>query len=636
MSRAIDIVRRVAPHALSNYIAAFEQGDALLQAHGITTPRRLAHFLAQVMHESGGLTIEWENLNYTTAERLMEIFGQGRHSAAVAWSEVGGLLRNPPALAERVYGLGNPKKARVLGNTQPGDGYRYRGGGILQTTGRENYRRMGEKCGVDFEGHPELVVSAEHALKSALAEWSEGNLNLQAERDDIETITRKINGGLNGLADRRAWLAKLKPLIASVEFVASPPPPPNPPPQAGEGGERSETGGDGMPPWLARATALLGLYEYSGSADNPLILEMARVCGGAIARDYKHDDIPWCALAVNYILIASGFPGDDSLWALDFQKYGAKLPGPAVGAIATKKRYSGGKLVGGHVFFVVGRTKDGAIVGRGGNQSDMICDAEFDPEVITGYNWPVGYPRPTAFGMPALPIVTPEPKVRRKLAALPPPQSAPSIVPGQVPAGLETPTGAPADAASRPSRGDPDIYHVQELLRSMGERIALDGELGPETEAAVRRFERENWLPQTGGAETWAAFDRIDAELKISPNLRGKPLIYRAQRILRLEGENLDGILGPKTRVAVMKFQAKVGLPVDGRPGPTTQAALDRRDIAASEPVTVAAQATSSPAKAKPPPEPVATSDGGQSAAYRPALERVFSWLIGRLIGRKG
>jgi len=612
MSRAIDIVRRVAPRALPNYLAAFEQGDTLLQAHGITTPLRLAHFLAQVLHESLALTIERENLNYTTAERLMKIFGQGNHSAAVKWSEVGGLLRNPPALAERVYGLGNPGKARELGNMQPGDGYRYRGGGILQTTGRENYRRMGEKCGVDFEGHPELVVSAEHALKPALAEWSEGNLNLQAERDDIETIKRKINGGLNGLADRRAWLAKLKPLIASVEFVASP------------------------PPWLERMTALLGLYEFSGSDDNPLILEMARICGGAIARDYKHDSIAWCALAANYALVGSGFPGNDSLWALDFQKYGVKLPGPVVGAIATKKRYSGGNLVGGHVFFVIGKTETGAIVGRGGNQSDMICDDIFDAEVITGYNWPATYPRPTAFGMPTLPVVTPEPKVKRKLAALPPssaPQSAPPIVSGQVP---PAPSSAPAGPAEPPSRGDPNVWRVQGALGFTGDD--RDGEFGPKTEAAVRRLQAAHWIAVTGAIDdddTWAAIERIEKEKRISPNLRGDPLTWRAQRILGFTGTDLDGEDGPKTRAAVRRFQIEMGLPADGLPGSRTHDALDRRDRAAAA-AEVQPKPSAIAPKATPPPKPAAQADGGQSAASKPAFERVFSWLGRALFGRKG
>jgi putative chitinase len=222
MSRAIGIVRTVAPKACDNYALAFERGDSLLKSHGITTPLRLAHFLAQVLHETGGLSIKWESGSYT--ERgLLEIFGVGHHSAGVTPSEAAELAHQPmprreELIFERVYGLGNPKKARELGNTNPGDGFRYRGGGILQTTGRGNYQRLGQKCGVDFEAHPKLVVSAEHALKPALIEWSEGNLNAAADRDDIEAITRKINGGLNGLDSRREWLAKLRPLIKSVEF----------------------------------------------------------------------------------------------------------------------------------------------------------------------------------------------------------------------------------------------------------------------------------------------------------------------------------------------------------------------------------------------------------------------------------
>lgn len=137
----------------------------------------------------------------------------------------------------------------------------------------------------------------------------------------------------------------------------------------------------GGPSWLARAVALRGLYEHRGGADNPVILEMARVCGGEIAQSYVHDAIPWCALFVNYCLIASGRAGNDSLWALNFSHYGTRLPGPAVGAIATKRRSGGG----GHVFFVLGRDAQGRIVGIGGNQSDMVCDDEFDPNVMVAY-----------------------------------------------------------------------------------------------------------------------------------------------------------------------------------------------------------------------------------------------------------
>lgn len=226
--RPADIVRKVCPKARPSYVAAFESGDALFKQNGITAPLRLAHFLAQCLHETCGLTIEWESGNYS-AERLVEIFGVGHHSAAVTYSEAQSLAHNGPAIFDRVYGLGNPTKARELGNTQPGDGYRYRGGGIMQTTGRANYRRMGQKCGVDFEAHPEYVLTAQHALKPALAEWTEGNLNAAADWDDIRAITKRINGGYNGLADREAWFAKIRPIINSVELNTAPAPLPAPP-----------------------------------------------------------------------------------------------------------------------------------------------------------------------------------------------------------------------------------------------------------------------------------------------------------------------------------------------------------------------------------------------------------------------
>jgi uncharacterized protein (TIGR02594 family) len=166
------------------------------------------------------------------------------------------------------------------------------------------------------------------------------------------------------------------------------------------------TTADSDPPWLKRMTNMLGLYEVPGEADNPEIIKMAQACGGTIKREYKHDSIPWCALAVNYSFIAEGFPGTDSLLALDFRKYGLRLAGPARGAIATKKRQGGG-----HVFLVVGRTKDGEIIGRGGNQSDMVCDALFDPEELQ-YNWPPNYPLPE-IGIQKLPVLIPSTHTKR-------------------------------------------------------------------------------------------------------------------------------------------------------------------------------------------------------------------------------
>jgi putative chitinase len=211
----LDAVKRIAPHARDNYLDAIRDGAALFERHGVTTPLRMAHFLAQAMQETGAFTVLRENMNFS-APRMVEIFGVGKHSARVTKAEAATLEHHPEAIAERVYGLGNPKKAAELGNTMPGDGFLYRGNGVLQTTGRGNHRRVGLACGVDFEGNPNLVTAPEHALKPALQEWSEGKLNGFADKNDIRTITLRINGGLNGFEERKAFLKKLLPLLKTV------------------------------------------------------------------------------------------------------------------------------------------------------------------------------------------------------------------------------------------------------------------------------------------------------------------------------------------------------------------------------------------------------------------------------------
>lgn len=224
--RAIDVVRRLAPRARPAYVSAFETGDKVLSDYGVTTPLRLAHFLAQVMHETDGLTIERESGAYS-APRLLEIFGEGRHSAAITPAEAQKLAKDGPAIFERVYGLGNPRKAKELGNTQAGDGWKYRGNGIMQTTGRGNHRRMSEKVGLGdlFERDPSQVTAAAYALLPALAEWKESGCNALADQNDIRSITRRINGGLNGFDDRVSWFNRIYPLLkGGVDLVPSSPP----------------------------------------------------------------------------------------------------------------------------------------------------------------------------------------------------------------------------------------------------------------------------------------------------------------------------------------------------------------------------------------------------------------------------
>ncbi len=100
-----------------------------------------------------------------------------------------------------------------LGNVRPGDGVRYKGRGIFQLTGRANYRTIGAKIGMDLENNPELAESPEVSVLTALEYWKSRNLNAFADADDVEVVTRRINGGLNGYADRRKYLAKAKQVI---------------------------------------------------------------------------------------------------------------------------------------------------------------------------------------------------------------------------------------------------------------------------------------------------------------------------------------------------------------------------------------------------------------------------------------
>jgi putative chitinase len=235
MDRAIKIVRAIFPSAKPEYLAAFEAGDAKLTTAGITTPLRLAHLLAQCGAETGGLKVTRESLMYTTEARLQQIFDNMRLTKPLMPGEVRMLLRQEKDLGERFYGIafesdlyrrkgmnnginpGNTRKARSLGNDRVGDGFLFRGNGLLQTTGGKAHKEAGDDVGVDFFNHPELVTSAEHALKPMLFEWTNSRCNTFADADNLLKISRAINLGSpnsrstpNGMDERNAFLRKAK------------------------------------------------------------------------------------------------------------------------------------------------------------------------------------------------------------------------------------------------------------------------------------------------------------------------------------------------------------------------------------------------------------------------------------------
>jgi putative chitinase len=169
---------------------------------GVSTPLRLAHFLAQVAHESAGFTQLEENLSYST-ERLMQVWPSRFPTREAA----NPFARQPFALAERVYG-------RRLGNRVAGDGWRYRGRGLIQITGRETYASMALLAGLDLETTPSLATDPANATRIALAFWRWKACDALADANDLIGITRRINGGLTGLDDRTRWLARAKQLFA--------------------------------------------------------------------------------------------------------------------------------------------------------------------------------------------------------------------------------------------------------------------------------------------------------------------------------------------------------------------------------------------------------------------------------------
>jgi predicted chitinase len=185
----------------------------------LTSKVRAAHFLAQIMTETGGLRILEESGAYKSP-RIMEIFGKGHHSAAITEAEARQIAALPPArraqvLFNRVYGTGNPKKSREFNNTGPNDGWLYRGGGMMQATGKSNYAAMEKKTGLPLVAHPEMLHQPDSAFMAAYLEWAQdGRCNAAADADNVVAVRRIINGGSNGLAECRDYLAKAKKALA--------------------------------------------------------------------------------------------------------------------------------------------------------------------------------------------------------------------------------------------------------------------------------------------------------------------------------------------------------------------------------------------------------------------------------------
>jgi predicted chitinase len=224
------IIRKIAPLGRSDLVSAVVRGWPRAEAAGINTRLRAAHFLAQICTETGGLQILSESGAYS-AKRIVEIFGVGHHSAKVTQVEAERIAALPtvqrgPVLFDRVYGPGNPTKAREFNNLEPGDGWKYRGGGMMQATGKSNYAALARKTWMPLVEHPGLLHQPDSAFQAAYLEWSQDNrCNAAADRDDVVAVRRIINGGTNGISETRAYLAKAKAALANYDSGAPASPP---------------------------------------------------------------------------------------------------------------------------------------------------------------------------------------------------------------------------------------------------------------------------------------------------------------------------------------------------------------------------------------------------------------------------
>jgi putative chitinase len=165
--------------------------NAAMEEFEINTPERRAMFLAQCCHESGHFRAVSENLNYK-AESLTRVFPKYFRDV-----DPNDYAKQPEKIANRVYGnrMGN-------GDEHSGDGYRYRGRGLIQLTGKDNYTHCGKALDKDLHEEPDYLTTPEGAARSAAWFWHSNNLNHFADANDILTCTKKINGGTIGLEER--------------------------------------------------------------------------------------------------------------------------------------------------------------------------------------------------------------------------------------------------------------------------------------------------------------------------------------------------------------------------------------------------------------------------------------------------
>jgi putative chitinase len=196
---AVQIIRSKQPELVKAIVDNWPAAEAA----GINTPRRVQHFFAQIGAETGGLHAISENLNYSV-KGLRGTFSKDRISDADC--ERLGRSDTHPADKEGIANLvyGGAWGSKNLGNTQPGDGFRYRGSGYIQTTGRSNFRACGH------EETPDKLRTPDAGFGAALVYWTDHKLNAVADAGDVKAVRQKINPPLKGLAEAEGFFSKAK------------------------------------------------------------------------------------------------------------------------------------------------------------------------------------------------------------------------------------------------------------------------------------------------------------------------------------------------------------------------------------------------------------------------------------------
>jgi putative chitinase len=199
-----DELRQIIPNAGQQAGVFAGPLTAAAEEFEINTPLRTAAWIAQIAHESASLQAVSENLNYS-AEALTRVFPR-----YFTLSQAAVYARNPERIACRVY-------ANRMGNgpEESGDGWTFRGAGLIQLTGKQNQREVAEHFGIPITEIGTWLRTPEGAARSAGWFWSKNGLNELADRDDFRSITRKVNGGFNGWEDRLAFYDRAKQVLGA-------------------------------------------------------------------------------------------------------------------------------------------------------------------------------------------------------------------------------------------------------------------------------------------------------------------------------------------------------------------------------------------------------------------------------------